>query len=75
MTVSKQIATITYDVKIEFNKTDKEILGKALAMLKDINATLDCSFNDHSVASLVIEKDVNDLILEMDKYTDYICKR
>lgn len=75
MIVDKQVNLITYDIKLKFNKTEKEILKSALEILKVVNKELDDSFNDHTVSSLVIESDANDLILELDTYTDYICKR
>ena len=74
MIIDKQVNFITYDIELKFNKTEKEILESALEILKVVNKELDKSYDDLSVSSLVIEKDVNDLILEMDRYTDYICK-
>jgi len=75
MIVDKQVNLITYDIKLKFNKTEKEVLANALEILKIVDKELDKSFDDHTVSSLVIDKDVNDLILEIDRYSDYICKR
>lgn len=75
MTIDKQISSITYDVELKLDKTEKETLKNALEILKVVDKKLDESFNDYNISSFVIEKDVNDLILEIDKYTDYICKK
>ena len=75
MKIDRQISSITYDVKLEFHNAEKQILRNALEILKGVSNALDASFIDPTVSSSTVEKDVNDLILEIDKYTDYICKR
>jgi len=74
MRVDKKICSIQYDVKLTFTNSEKETLRNALSILKVIDTTLEENHNDPSMSSLLVEKDVNDIILEIDKYTDYICK-
>lgn len=75
MKIGKQISSIKYNVKLEFHDAEKQILRNALEILKGVNNALDASFTDPTTSSLTVEKEVEDLILEIDKYTDYICKR
>lgn len=75
MRVDKKICSIQYDVKLTFTNEEKETLRNALSILKVLNTTLEEGHNDHSMSSLSVEKDVNDIVLEIDKYTDYICKQ
>lgn len=74
MRVDKKICSIQYDVKLTFTNEEKETLRNALSILKVLNTALEEGHNDHSMSSLSVEKDVNDIVLEIDKYTDYICK-
>lgn len=74
MRVDKKICSIQYDVKLTFTDEEKETLRNALNILKVLNTALEKGYNSHSMSSLSVEKDVNDIVLEIDKYTDYICK-
>lgn len=60
-----------YDIKLVFTDKEKETLRNALNILKVIDKTFD---NNESVSYSSFEKDIIDILLEMDKYTDYICK-
>ena len=60
-----------YDIKLVFTDKEKETLRNALNILKVIDKTFD---NNEDVSYSSFEEDIIDILLEMDKYTDYICK-
>lgn len=60
-----------YDIKLVFTDKEKETLRNALNILKVIDKAFD---NNESVSYSSLEKDIIDILLEMDKYTDYLCK-
>ena len=58
------------DVTLVFTNKEKETLINALNILKAIDGI----FDNKNISYPSLEEDILNIIIEIDKYTDYICK-
>lgn len=73
--MEKKIKPVKYEIEIDFLPEERAILDGALRILKEANKILDNSFETNETECVYFTKESEDLLQELDKYTDYIAKR